>query len=94
MKISRAQIEAVLRSYRPRPQQTDVHDRRRVTTFTTRFEESELVATVRRRAGDAPVLRGETVARLRELVSRNEYSVTADEIADLLLRRLIADRME
>lgn len=91
MKISRAQMEAVLRSYRSRPQQSDGG---RVTTFSDLLEESELLDTLRRRAGDAPVLRGGTVARLRELVARNEYTVTADEIADLLLRRLIADRIE
>lgn len=92
MKISRTQVEAVLRSYRGRPQEPDG---RKGTTFSSALlEESELLDTLRRRAGDAPAVRDETVARLRKLVARNEYTVTADEIADLLLRRLIADSLE
>jgi len=93
MKISRAQIEAVLRSYRQKGHQ-EPHDGERGESVPAVSVEPELLAVLRRRVGDTPAVRDETVARLRELLSRNEYSVTADEIADLFLRRLIADRLQ
>ena len=42
---------------------------------------------------EAPDVREDLVQELRERIQRGEYNISADEIAEMMLRRLAADRI-
>lgn len=56
-------------------------------------QDAQLVAALRRKIKELPEVRSEQVERLRRLVMEGRYSVSSEEIVDLMLRRIIADRV-
>jgi len=68
-----------------------VSSRGRAEKRLTPLEKGMLVAEVALK--DVPDVREELVAELKERIRQGEYEVSGKEVAEMMLRRLAADRM-
>lgn len=87
MKISTQQLEKVLKGDAKTP------DKEKVDDAVIRLTDAELIRRVKDKVNNTPD-REDMVAELKAKIESGEYNPSGDEIADTMIRRAIADRIE
>lgn len=86
MKISNAQIEAVLAATKEATSESDVD------TAVLRLVDHDLIQQTVENVKNMPD-REDMIASLKARIEANEYNPSGEDIADAMIRRSIADRL-
>ncbi|MEZ5163030.1 MAG: flagellar biosynthesis anti-sigma factor FlgM [Fimbriimonadaceae bacterium] len=86
MKISTAQIEAILK-------QQEAPNAEKVDDAVIRLTDADLIKQVTQSVNEMPD-REEMIADLRARIEAGTYKPSGDEIVDTMIRRAIADRVK
>lgn len=86
MKISTAQIEAILK-------QQESPNAEKVDDAVIRLTDAELIKKVTKSVNEMPD-REEMIADLKARIEAGTYQPSGDEIVDTMIRRAIADRVK
>jgi len=93
VKISWEQVHAVRRLRRENGGMLGNGSALRQTESLRIAGESALLTKVLNEVRRLPDVRDSQIIHLRTLISRGEYNVPSDEIADLFIRRVLADEL-
>lgn len=93
MKISWEQVHAVRRLRRENGGMLENGSTLRQAESLRIAGESALLTKVLNEVSRLPDVRDSQIIHLRTLISRGEYNVPSDEIADLFIRRVLADEL-
>lgn len=94
MQVSRMQVQAVARAFEAQMSSRASFARQGKGPRADRVDlsqDAQMVAALRRKIKDLPEVREDRVKALRQRISEGRYHVAADDIADLMVRRWIAD---
>ncbi|GIV02259.1 MAG: flagellar biosynthesis anti-sigma factor FlgM [Armatimonadetes bacterium] len=87
MKVSQEQIKAILKERKAGGFSKNV-----ATGGALTERDVQLLGELRERIKQMPEIREELVLQVKEQIARGEYNPSAEEIADAMIRRTLADK--